>query len=224
MQKKTEKIIAACAAVLLILSLGLFAGMPQTSAWFYQKNENEKNFVFGTFDVEQEVEGDLTVSLKAAAKIEDRNSIFLSLGEDGGVVHVESISTENKGTVPARVYLTFSGDDLEGLQCILYDENETEQDIRAAIFAAAGVEDTDTEEQIKTRLADYQNEGYIYMLPGESRNLKLAIWADYNALGDDFKAINNNAQTYEDLKSLSYDITITMTAIQDTDEAFEAIF
>lgn len=100
MQKKSKRVFAAVVAVLMVLSVGYFALLAPTTAWFNQQETILHQFTFGDFDVDEEVTEDIDdeIPLRAATR-------FADLGEDlfDEVAHVVQVDVTNYGELDANV-------------------------------------------------------------------------------------------------------------------------
>ena len=99
MQKKSKRVFAAVVAVLMVLSVGYFALLAPTTAWFYEAWEQTHTFTFGDFDVEEVTEViEDRILLRAATR-------FADLGEDlfDEVAHVVEVDVTNEGELDAVV-------------------------------------------------------------------------------------------------------------------------
>lgn len=107
-RRRTKKAFMSLVSLLFALSIGYFAVLPPTSAWFYQQlyNVDNKEFIFGTWDFSLPVTyfADQDIHLPAATKLEDPNEIAFD-----EAMHIETISATNNSTLPARIYLTVTG-------------------------------------------------------------------------------------------------------------------
>ena len=52
MQKKSKTILTAVLTALFVLSVGYFALLAPTTAWYYQKEDRSYDFTFGDFDMD----------------------------------------------------------------------------------------------------------------------------------------------------------------------------
>lgn len=228
MHKKTKHILTVAVAALFVLSVGYFAVLPPTSAYFYQKKEDTKTFVFGTLNVDQTYTS-TDIVLPAATKLEDPTETHFN-----DVADVFSISAENKGTFPARVYATVNNnEDLSnGLHYFFYEEAD-KSDINTPVkdviknmkFKMNGVDNSiisnDDNAGTYSALKDY-NVGtggkdagrYVIVKPGETKILHIAFWVDYNAIQAGLDNTDNVTEYVQD------DIPIKLSAVQNTDGAF----
>lgn len=243
-RNRMKKIWTTTVSLIFALSIAYFAVLPPTSAWFYVNLYDEsKSFIFGdlTFDLPIEYFNDQTIDLPAATKLEDPDEVT-AFDE---ALHIETISAENKGTLPARVYLTVTGDrgtpDIS-LRYFMYTESDDDT-------AAAAVEPnrpTSVMDIIRTRKNKYtgdpadiiennnptstygaletfntgagvaDDEGnYVIIPPKSTKDIYIAFWVDYNVAGDTLEDVAEVNVYY------SYsNIEIKLSAGQDTDGWF----
>ncbi len=108
LRNKNKKIFTASVSLIFALCIAYFAVLPPTSAWFYVNlygDDIGKSFTFGTFDFGAVYIDPLTLDLPAATKLEDPEEVAAF----DKALHLETISATNDGSLPARVYLTVTG-------------------------------------------------------------------------------------------------------------------
>ena len=164
-RKRLKKVYTTAVSLLFVLCVAYFAFLPPTSAWFYVNlYEGDKTFIFGTLDFEVPVEyfDPQSIDLPAATKLEDPGEA-VAFNE---ALHIETISATNEGTLPARVYLTVTGD--RGTPVSLHWFMFTDEDYDAA----ADEIDTDREASLMDVIRTRKN-----MFTGLEAN----IITDYDA-------------------------------------------
>ena len=218
--KKTKKIFTVAISLLFVLSIGYFAVLPPTSAWFYQSllTDNNRIFVFGTLSGSQTFTGEDDLVLPAATKLESSGGE--TLFDD--VLHIVSITAvnNNSSTIPARVYLTVSptSGNLDGLRYFFYSADEKVTTVKDLIANKDIIKNSAND--TLTALNNYNNgdgtignEGrYVLIQSGETKILKIAFWADYNVVGSTLNVAG--------IAQINYNVNITLSAVQDTDGAF----
>jgi hypothetical protein len=217
--KRTKKIFTAAISLLFVLSIGYFAVLPPTSAWFYQKYDGvQKSFIFGSLAVQSDYTQSASIDLPDATKLEDNGETLFDQ-----VIQVETINAQNTGNLPARVYLTVTQNsgNPAGLHYFYYDDSDTGTTVRDKI-AGKNIITPGNASATYTALNLYNvgngvnnNYGhYILVQPGEAKTLKIAFWVDYNAVGSTLGNTSNVA-------ALTYNnVQITLSGVQDTDGAF----
>ena len=234
MQKKSKGILAAAITVLFTLSVSYFAMLSPTTAWFYQSHEDRKDFVFGEFDValpEESIIISQTVRLRAATRFADAGEVLFD-----EVLHVVEARAINNGNVPARVYVTVKNEvegtsyENPGLRYFFCGEEEgtpAPQAVKSALDSyltgnglvmldySQQAPNSTYEAQAVALLEDYQKEGYILVEPQTTQIIKVAFWVEYGEDGME-QFLQNNV-----LSDKSYGVSVTLTATQDTDGAFD---
>ena len=89
MHKRTKNIFTLMIAALFVLSVGYFAVLPPTSAWFYDDREYQKSFIFGTLSLNPVFLYDETIDLTAATKLEDPQEILFD-----EAIHIVTLSAQ----------------------------------------------------------------------------------------------------------------------------------
>ena len=147
-----NKVLTTAVSLLFALSIAYFAVLPPTSAWFYVSlYEGNKSFIFGTLDFNVPVTyfDPQSIDLPAATKLEDPNETT-AFDE---ALHVETVSATNDGTLPARVYLTVTGN--LGTPVSLHYFLYTDDDYDTAAAAASPDISTSVMDIIRTRKNKY---------------------------------------------------------------------
>jgi hypothetical protein len=147
-RNRNKRIFSAAVSLLFAMSVAYFAVLPPTSAWFYVNlYDDSKSFTFGTFDFEVPVEyfAHQDIDLPAATKLEDPAE-SVAFNE---AMHIETISATNDGSLPARIYLTVSGN--RGTPQSLHYFMYLATDYDAAAAAASENETTSLMDVIRTR-------------------------------------------------------------------------
>lgn len=243
-RNRMKKIWTTTVSLIFALSIAYFAVLPPTSAWFYVNLYDEsKSFIFGdlTFDLPIEYFNDQTIDLPAATKLEDPDEVT-AFDE---ALHIETISATNDGSLPARVYLTVTGDrgNPVSLRYFFY----TESDYDTAAAAVDLNRPTSVMDIIGTRNNKYtgdpadiiennnptstygaletfntgagvaDDEGnYVIIPPKSTKDIYIAFWVDYNVKGADDLVDTDNVTMHHEYN----DIKITLSAGQDTDGWF----
>lgn len=217
-RKKINKIGKAAVSVLFALCVGFFAVLPQTSAWFYDKFEDEKTFTFGILSVQQDYLGFDALDLPAATKVEDPGEIRFD-----EALHIVEIEAVNDGTLPARVYVTIEPDAANpySLRYFYYEDGDEGatviEKIRNFGLVTDNVPGATYDALNLYHIGDGVNNNYgryIVVPPATTKTLKIAFWADYNEVGG---ALENNADV--DVHA-EYYVEFTLHAVQNTDGAF----
>ena len=218
-RKRMKKVFTSVVSLLFALSIGWFAVLPPTSAWFYQNlhDENEQ-FIFGILSLNQTYLGDADIDLPAAAKLEDSGDIRFD-----EALEIVTVDAVNNGTLPARVYLTVTANsgNLTGLHYFFYFDDDTGATVKDKIAGKMTI--TDGNAASTYAALDAYNTGsgyaggqgrYIVVPPGTTKVLKIAFWADYNTVGAPLEN-TGNVTVYN-----TYDVHMVLTAGQNTDGWF----
>lgn len=206
---KLKRISALVMALTLVLCVGYFSVMSPTSAWFYDSGviDSGNSFVFGDVSVNTDYSLKETINFDAATKLDDPDEILFD-----EVINVDEVSVTNSGTVPARVYANVENKSAsKGLRWFYFtDDMLLESGVKKTIEAVLpNLTDKALDEYNVG--ADGNSGHYILLQPGETTQVKLAMWIDY----DDVASSINAGQT------LDYDVEITLIASQNVDAAIE---
>lgn len=242
-RNRIKKIWTTAVSLIFTLSIAYFAVLPPTSAWFYVNlYDQSKTFTFGdlTFDLPVDYSALQTLDLPAATKLEDPNEVT-AFDE---ALQIETISATNDGSLPARVYLTVTGNRGTPVSLRYFMYTESDYDTDAA--AVSPNENTSVMDIIRTRKNKYtgdpaniidnnnpiptyealetfntgagvaDDEGnYVIIPPKSTKDIYIAFWVDYNEKGADLVDTDNVTMHHE-----YNDIKITLSAGQDTDGWF----
>ena len=108
MKKKVRGISLVMSAVMMAVSIGYFALLAPTTAWFYQDEEKAHQFTFGDFDVNQTPQSANIIAERlifpAATRFADTDEILFD-----EVAHVIEVDVENRGDLPAKLSVTLAG-------------------------------------------------------------------------------------------------------------------
>lgn len=199
MMNKAKKVLASFMAVALVICVGYFSSMSKTSAWFYDSGtvDSGNSFVFGNLSVDTKFIINNPVLFEAATKLADDSEILFDKA-----VNVDDISVKNSGTIPARVYIkAVNEDSTKGCRWFAFtDDMLVDSSIRKTV--KANVRSLD-----ESGLNDYNNSKYFLLAPGESKNIKVASWIEYDDV----------SSSISDGKSIEFNMRIYMTASQDKD-------
>lgn len=225
-RKKMKKVFTSVISLLFALSIGYFAVLPPTSAWFYQNlhDENEQ-FIFGILSLNQTYLGTANIDLPAATKLENE-AVFGETRFDEAL-QIVTVDALNNGTLPARVYLTVTANSgsLDGLHYFFYFDDDTGATVKDKIAEKITI----TSSAATTYAAlDAYNTGsgyaggqgrYIVVPPDPvtPKILKIAFWADHNVVGD---VLKNNTDSGTVNVFNTYDVNIVLSAGQNTDGWF----
>ena len=206
---KLKRISALVMALTLVLCVGYFSVMSPTSAWFYDSGviDSGNSFVFGDVSVNTDYSIKETINFDAATKLDDPEELLFD-----EVINVDEVSVTNSGTVPARVYANVENKSAsKGLRWFYFtDDMLLESGVKRTIEAVLpNLTDKALDEYNVG--ADGNSGHYILLQPGETTQVKLAMWIDY----DDVASSINAGQT------LDYDVEITLIASQNVDAAIE---
>ena len=196
---RIRKVLTPLMAIALVLCIGYFSGMSKTSAWFYESGtiDSGDSFVFGNFSVNTKFIINHNVQFDAATKLADNNEILFDKA-----VNFDNINVTNSGNVPVRVYFSINiADGVKGYRWFVYTDD---------MIVKGSIKDTikaNVSSLTKTELDKYNSEKYILLAPGETKEIKIASWVEY----DDVSAELNKGNT------VSYATRIYMTATQDKD-------
>ena len=196
---RIRKVLTPLMAIALVLCIGYFSGMSKTSAWFYESGtiDSGDSFVFGNLSVNTKFIINHNVQFDAATKLADNNEILFDKA-----VNFDNINVTNSGNVPVRVYFSIDiADGVQGYRWFLYTDD---------MIVNGSIKDTikaNVSSLTKTGLDKYNSEKYILLAPGETKEIKIASWVEY----DDVSAELNKGNT------VSYATRIYMTATQDRD-------
>ena len=196
---RIKKVLTPLMAIALVLCIGYFSGMSKTSAWFYESGtiDSGDSFVFGNLSVNTKFIINHNVQFDAATKLADNNEILFDKA-----VNFDNINVTNSGNVPVRVYFSIDiADGVQGYRWFVYTDD---------MIVNGSIKDTikaNVSSLTKTELDKYNSEKYILLAPGETKEIKIASWVEY----DDVSAELNKGNT------VSYATRIYMTATQDRD-------
>lgn len=196
---RIKKVLTPLMAIALVLCIGYFSGMSKTSAWFYESGtiDSGDSFVFGNLSVNTKFIINHNVQFDAATKLADNNEILFDKA-----VNFDNINVTNSGNVPVRVYFSIDiADGVQGYRWFVYTDD---------MIVNGSIKDTikaNVSSLTKTGLDKYNSEKYILLAPGETKEIKIASWVEY----DDVSAELNKGNT------VSYATRIYMTATQDRD-------
>ena len=108
MKKKVRGISLVMSAVMMAVSIGYFALLAPTTAWFYQDEEKAHQFSFGDFDVNQTPQSANIIAERlifpAATRFADTDEILFD-----EVAHVIEVDVENRGDLPAKLSVSVAG-------------------------------------------------------------------------------------------------------------------
>lgn len=196
---RIKKVLTPLMAIALVLCIGYFSGMSKTSAWFYESGtiDSGDSFVFGNLSVNTKFIINHNVQFDAATKLADNNEVLFDKA-----VNFDNINVTNSGNVSVRVYFSINiADGVQGYRWFLYTDD---------MIVNGSIKDTikaNVSSLTKTELDKYNSEKYILLAPGETKEIKIASWVEY----DDVSAELNKGNT------VSYATRIYMTATQDRD-------
>lgn len=103
MQKKSKTILTAVLTALFVLSVGYFALLAPTTAWYYQKEDRSYDFTFGDFDMDVDwAETPLTdVTFRGATRFaDDGEELFDEM------LHIIKVKAKNEGESNGSVRVT----------------------------------------------------------------------------------------------------------------------
>lgn len=212
---RVKKISAVVMALALVMCFGYFSVMSPTTAWFYQSQSvsgSNNKFVFADFDIDSDYSIDQSLVFDGATAYEDAGETMFD-----SVVKVVDVDVENDGGLPARVYATVKNTtQAKGLKYFIYTEDMmVNGSVKDTIYTALNnnVNDKALKEY---NVGEDGNEGfYVKINPGESKNVKVALWIEYDECGIETAFADSPWNT------LNYGINITMTATQDADGAMK---
>lgn len=228
MQKKSKKVLLIVVSVLFVLSVGYFALLAPTTAWFFQKTDKPYVFTFADFDTEvTSTIDDLTVPLRAATRFADTDETLFD-----EVVHVVKVQAENHAGKAAQVRVSVvEGDENPtGLHWFLMKAPEVQEGdepltyktiIESKLGESMGLKSYQLIAATQTKSVEQQyeeyNQGALEVLnahnkmpvpveAGESADIYLVFWAEYGEViaegldADDLVTIGD------------YNVDITFTA------------
>ncbi|NLX94223.1 MAG: hypothetical protein GXZ02_10340 [Clostridiales bacterium] len=222
LRKKTKKAFMAVVSVIFALSIGYFAVLPPTSAWFYQDlYDEDRQFIFGTLSLDQVYLGTADIDLPAATKLENEAVFGETRFEEA--LHIVEVDATNDGTLPARVYLkvTAAAENPAGLHYYFYFDDDDGATVKEKIANHIAI--TDNAADTYTALDAYNigsgyagGQGrYIVVPPNTATKiLKIAFWADYNVVGSNLENTVNVTDHY------TYNVNIELHAGQNSDGWF----
>jgi hypothetical protein len=219
-RNRNRRIFSAAVSLLFALSVAYFAVLPPTSAWFYVNlYDGNKSFIFGTLDftVPTDYIDPQTIDLPAATKLEDPAEVA-AFDE---ALYVETVSATNDGTLPARVYLTVTGN--MGTPVSLHYFLYTVSDYDAAAAAASPNAATSVMDIIRTRSNKYTGLDANIITNGNAAATFTALDA-YN-IGDGVAGVSDEGnyviippKTTQNIYIAFWaDYNATGTALEDTD-------
>ena len=125
MQKKSKTILTAALTALFVLSVGYFALLAPTTAWYYQKEDRSYDFTFGDFDMEvdwaeQPIQN---VTFRGATRFADKGEKLFDQ-----MLHIIKVNATNEGESNGSVRVTVlqNGaelpiDNADGLRWFVYE-------------------------------------------------------------------------------------------------------
>lgn len=213
-----KKISTAFIAIALVMCVGYFSVMSQTSSWFYQAsavtNENNK-FTFGDFSVSQNfsmnTDSDEGFNFAAPTSFKDKDEILFDKA-----VRTESCSVKNTGKLPARIYVTVTSYSKDytnpGLKYFYYSSKErVNNSVRQTILKTFTDDLTDSALDEYNLGKDGNGGHYVLVNPGEQVTVYVSLWVEYDAISSAF--------SQDEVSRISYGIKIDLTATQDADGA-----
>lgn len=212
---RVKKISAVVMALALIMCAGYFSVMSPTTAWFYQSQSvsgaNNK-FVFADFDIDGDYSFERLLVFDGATAYEDKNETQFD-----SVVKVIDVEVRNDGGLPARIYATVKNESkAKGLKYFYYTEDMlVNGSIKDTIYTALNNNVNDKALNNYNVGADGNGGHYVSINPGESKNVKIALWVEHDECESELAFADNVWNT------IDYNINITMTATQDVDGAME---
>lgn len=107
MQKKSKTILTAVVTALFVLSVGYFALLAPTTAWFYQKDDKAYSFTFGNFNMSEELDEDeleiADITLRGTTRFADAGETLFD--EMLHVIKVKATNTgEAAGSIRVKVF------------------------------------------------------------------------------------------------------------------------
>lgn len=137
MQKKSKTILTAVLTALFVLSVGYFALLAPTTAWYYQKEDRSYDFTFGDFDMDIDwKETPLTdITFRGATRFaDDGEELFDEM------LHIIKVKVKNEGESNGSVRVTVwqNGaelplDNAQGLRWFVYEKPQANTTVKSKI-------------------------------------------------------------------------------------------
>lgn len=173
----------------------------------------------------------------ADAEIDFNNAHEFEEGSTDKIVYKKDVLVTNTGNVPARIYVSLDGGILNpenteanspknelNVSYFFYDVEESDTSVRKAMednIVAFSGDTAVTAENRMSVLSDYQK--HYVTIPASTdgepvtMTLRVMFWADHDIVGATLDDTDN-------VKTLSTDARIILTAIQDTDGAIDSYY
>ena len=141
MQKKSKTILTAVVTALFVLSIGYFALLAPTTAWYYQNEDKELSFNFGNFDMDAPTlqageQQNLVVTLRGTTRFADAGeSLFDEMTHVVKLNATNDEASEMSGSVTVRVKqgdTVMDVDNTDGLKWFIYSPSSEAATVGAA--------------------------------------------------------------------------------------------
>ena len=142
MQKKSKTILTAVVTALFVLSIGYFALLAPTTAWYYQNEDKDLSFTFGNFNMDAPTlqtgeQQNLDVTLRGTTRFADAGeSLFDEMTHVVKLNAVNAAGSDMSGNVTVKVKqgeTVLDVDNTDGLKWFIY----TPSSVAASVGAAA---------------------------------------------------------------------------------------
>lgn len=184
---KTKRFLSSVMAIMLMICVGYYSTMSQTSAWFYDSGtiDSGDSFIFGDVSMNTKFVINNAVVFDMPTKLADENEKLFEKS-----LNIDEVNVTNAGTVPVRLSIEVEneGASLKGLRWFVYTDDMLVNDsIRDTIKANVARLD-------KNGLDDYNNSKTVTLAPNQEGVIKIATWVEY----DDVKEtiLNNGSIQY----------------------------
>ena len=177
---KTKRILASVMAVMLVLSVGYFSMMSQTSAWFYDSGviDSGDRFFFAELSVDTAFVLESDITFNAATKLADENETLFD-----EAIHIDTVKLTNSGNISAKVTAEIKPEtEAKGLRWFVYTED---------MLVNGSVKET-----IKTTLSSldkntleaYNNSQFFILAANETKTVKVASGVEYDDVSEQLSA------------------------------------
>lgn len=177
---KTKRVFASVMAIMLVISVGYFSMMSQTSAWFYDSGviDSGDRFFFADLSVDTAFVVESNITFDAATKLADENETLFD-----EALHIDTIKVTNSGNISAKVTVEIKEEiDAKGLRWFAYADgvpsgSTVKEMIKSSLLSLD-----------KAALDAYNASQYFVLAPNETRDIKIARWVEYDDVSEALSA------------------------------------
>lgn len=174
---KMKKAFASVMAIMLVVSVGYFSMMSQTSAWFYDSGviDSGDHFFFADLSVDTAFVVGYDIGFNAATKLADENEILFD-----ETIYIDTIKVTNSGNISSKVTAQIDSEtDTKGLRWFIYSEDMLPKGGSVKNMIVSKLPKLD-----KDSIDRYNASKYFVVAPGETKTLKIAFWVEYDDVCD----------------------------------------